>query len=92
MGKLPESTGIDCNKITYAKDIKPLIDNYCVGCHSSNFASGDLVTHSDVKLKVDNGTLMKVVVIDKTMPEASSLTKEEIQKFKCWIESGALNN
>lgn len=89
---LPAPNSMDCSKITYTQDIKPLIDTYCVGCHSSGFSSGDLVSHAEVKLKVDNGSLLKEVVTNRTMPQGTSLSEQEIQKFKCWIENGGLDN
>ena len=82
----------DCGNVIFSKDIKPILDIHCVGCHSANFIHGDLETHSEVKFKVDDGTLLQKVVKDKTMPPGNPLTEEEIQKFKCWIEDGAKDN
>lgn len=92
-GKLVEpAKKVDCSAIHFAQDIKPLIDNKCIACHSASYLCGDLVTYEDVKLKVDNGSLMQKVVTDKTMPPGNPLTEEEWQKFKCWIENGGTNN
>ncbi len=92
-GQLPETIpSADCSTIHFSEDIKPVIDDKCLGCHSASYLCGDLVTYDDVKSKVDNGSLLQKVVRDKTMPPGNPLSEEELQKFKCWVESGGNNN
>lgn len=93
-GKVPAPVAptYDCSTVHFSQDIKPLIDSKCIACHSASYLCGDLITYDDVKIKVDNGTLMQKVVRDKTMPPGNPLTEEELQQFKCWLENGGNNN
>lgn len=74
---------------TYDVDIKQIITKNCVGCHSPNGGYlPTLTTYAEVSNHID--AIEREVVIDKEMPwgEDDSLSNEEIQKFKCWIDEG----
>ena len=79
-----------CAEITFAKNVKPIIDNNCIGCHST--AGGqfpNLETYEGVKA---NASQIKIEVETLSMPIGGSLTTDEIQAISCWVDAGALNN
>ncbi len=82
---------------TFAKTIKPIIDNYCVGCHQTkSFQSGVILdSYAFVKNYVDNRKLWGVInyhVGFVGMPQNSKLAACQIDAFKKWIDAGAMNN
>jgi len=79
-----------CADITFSINVKPIIDNNCVGCHSTGGGqSPNLETYNGVSA---NAARVKSEVVSKEMPIGGSLTNEEIQAISCWVDSGALNN
>jgi hypothetical protein len=90
----PLSVGCDTS-LFYATDIKPIIDSKCVVCHNSaGSGTGDFTDFNVLKSKVESGIFKTRVFTLKDMPEASStpLTEVELEKLRCWVEQGALNN
>ena len=79
---------------TYTANIKPIVEAKCAitGCHVAGFANGDYTTFNAVKQVADNGLLRSRVLDDKTMPLTGSLTEAELNKFNCWLMTGAQNN
>ncbi|MCX6296205.1 MAG: hypothetical protein NTX97_09085 [Bacteroidetes bacterium] len=79
--------------IYFAKDVKPIIDAACVGCHFAGAGIGDFAVFSELKAKVDNGSFKNRVFVLKDMPSPSTpLTADELGKLNCWVEQGAPNN
>ncbi|WP_317896663.1 hypothetical protein [Aurantibacillus circumpalustris] len=97
VGKLPEETpptGINCDEVTYTKDIKSIIANNCslAGCHDGNNSNPRLETYSLLKDRADAGRI-KERVLDASptrMPpvERPALTSEEKELISCWLENG----
>lgn len=91
----------DCSvEISYALDIRPIIESSCktqagpnTGCHDAWIDE-----YPPIKSYINSGTWQNEVFNDKTMPEIpntwgiDSLTTEEIQTMKCWIEQGYPEN
>jgi uncharacterized membrane protein len=78
-----------CVSITFSMNVKPIIDNNCVSCHSAggnfpnlNSFSGISANAANVKFQVTNGL----------MPQGTPLSNEDIQAIVCWVDNGALNN
>jgi uncharacterized membrane protein len=71
---------------TYDADIKVIIDDNCVSCHSS------YDTYSGVMTDVDNGSFETEVISRQSMPREGDLTRDELTKIKCWLEQGAPEN
>ncbi len=91
-GTLPDSV-----QISFSNHINPILDFYCVGCHTSGSASGgvNLNTYANVKTYVDNGRLYGSIAQQQgysAMPVGSKLSDCQIMAFKQWIDQGALNN
>lgn len=87
----------DCDKITYAKEIQPIIQNSCatVGCHVPNgSAPGDYTSFETVKADADNGLLKQRMIDGKQgfMPPSGKLDVNTLDKVNCWLNSGAPNN
>jgi hypothetical protein len=86
----------DSSQFTFSKSILPLMNKYCVGCHSTGNSSAavDVSSYAGVKSSISKG-LMKS--LDHTgyypMPKGGSkLSDCEINQVKNWINAGALNN
>jgi len=88
----------DCSTVQakFSTDILPIVNTKCAisGCHNAAAATNSsgftLQTFDQLKDKVDR--IHVRVVTQKTMPPTGPLLPAEIDKFKCWIASGALNN
>lgn len=91
-------SGCDTTNVTYTASIKPMITNFCQGCHSGGNPGGgiSLVLYSDVKAIADNGKL--VGTIDhlngySPMPQnGNKLTECQVNMVRIWINHGAPNN
>lgn len=79
---------------SYQNDIRPLVLNKCAisGCHVAGFVPGDFTLYQPLKDKANSGTLKMLVVDIKTMPPDASISLNQRNMVKCWIEQGALNN
>lgn len=74
--------------VSFEGDIKPLIDNYCVGCHSpgGKRPGSDFTTWEGVE-KFKAGVVAKV--LDGTMPKgAGPLSVSVRQTFQDWKDGG----
>src|SRR5690348_2178830 len=69
---------LDCSTISakYGDNIKPIITSNCTqsSCHEQGSNNGDFTTYAGLKAKVDNGSLSKRVLYDKTMPASGALS------------------
>ncbi len=95
----PELPGsCDTTNATYSGKVKSIMDNNCVGCHSSSNPQGsvNLDSYSNVKTYVNNGKLMGS--INQTsgfsaMPKGGSkLSNCNTYTIQIWIDKGSLNN
>jgi len=75
--------------ISFINDVKPIIDNNCIECHIPGNQFPDLTNYNSIR---NNANSIKIQVTNRTMPIGGSLTNEEIELIKCWIDNGALNN
>ncbi|WP_299252652.1 cytochrome c [uncultured Aquimarina sp.] len=74
--------------ISFTASIKPIIDSNCITCHGgSQFP--DLRTYDGIN---NNSARVRTQVVNRTMPQGGSLSNEDIELIRCWIENGALNN
>ncbi|MBC8048269.1 MAG: hypothetical protein H7Y00_15825 [Fimbriimonadaceae bacterium] len=90
----------DCDTaaITYSGTISPIINSYCLGCHSGSEPSGeiDLSTYGGVLDVAESGQLegaLNGYSGFTQMPFGSDpLPQCKIDQIVTWIESGSLNN
>jgi hypothetical protein len=82
--------------ITYCAKIKPLLDGYCVGCHSSALSGAarngapvgvDLDTYSGA---VANATRSNIRIQANTMPPGGGMTTGQQTLFQGWVDGGLL--
>lgn len=87
----------DTTQFAFASTIKPIIDNYCLGCHSTSSPGGgiDLSSYTNVKTVATNGRLVGSVKQSpgfSAMPKGSKLSECQIKQIEKWVSAGALNN
>ncbi|MEO6904194.1 MAG: choice-of-anchor J domain-containing protein [Bacteroidia bacterium] len=87
----------DCDKITYSKDIAPIIKDHCAtsGCHAPNGSGpSDYSTFDAIKSDADNGELKKRMIDGNPsfMPSSGKLDEAMLSKVTCWLNAGAPNN
>lgn len=89
------TTAPDCATVPskFAADIYPLITSKCAipDCHDATASGGNTFqNYSQISSKKDRINVR--VIMEKSMPPAGALLPDEINKIKCWINNGALNN
>jgi len=94
----PELPGAcDTTNVTYSAKVQPIIDAYCVSCHSGSAPSGNLSieNYDQVKALADDGRLVNVINAANgypLMPEGSALSDCSIKQIEIWVAAGAPNN
>ena len=95
----PELPGsCDTTNVTFSGKVKSVIDNNCVGCHSSSNPSGsvNLDGYSNVNTYAGNGKLMGTINQSSgfsPMPKnGNKLSSCQINIIQIWIDKGKLNN
>jgi cytochrome c553 len=94
------SGGTTCTStnMTYAANIKPILQSFCFGCHGNGLSQNgvNFDTHVGVKAAVDNGKLIGVITHASGFPampqNAPKLSDCNINKIQDWISRGAPNN
>lgn len=98
--ELYPNTNCDTTDVSYAQQIRPLLDQNCSfsGCHGgpSPAALLDLNEYSEVKKIADNGQfesrINREVSDAQLMPPAGKLGPCQIETIEAWIGQGALEN
>jgi len=97
----PGTEACDLTVTKFSTQVKPILQSYCLSCHSNTSASGSgagikLQDYADVKIYVDNEKL--IGVIDhasgfSAMPKGGGkLSDCNILIIKTWISKGTLND
>ena len=93
--KKNEFKNLDCSTIDskYSTSIAGIISASCTtsGCHNGS-SSFDLRTYNQVKTYIDNGKFNDELINKKSMPKGKSLSQDELNKIKCWLDQGGPNN
>lgn len=100
MGALNQSNCTVCDTTSYkfAADIQPIMNSWCVGCHSTSNAGGgyDLSNYSGVVSSISHNNLMGSIKHSpgyNAMPQnGSQLTGCQISKIQSWVNAGHPNN
>lgn len=89
----------DTAVVTYSATITPLITKYgCTSCHSGSAPSGGfaLTSYNGLKSKVNDGRLIGAITHANgfsPMPQGGTKMNDcDINKFRAWVNRGALNN
>ncbi|HQQ95412.1 MAG TPA: hypothetical protein PLQ93_12715 [Bacteroidia bacterium] len=82
----------NCDTITYAKDIVPIVSKECYPCHSGSSPTGGILLDSyDLfKTQAVNGRI-KARAIDGNpsfMPQGGQLKQEQKCIIECWLNNG----
>jgi hypothetical protein len=94
------SSQCDTTSITYAKSVVPIIQNYCLSCHSNSTSSmgGNikLEDYADIKLRADDHRLLGSVDHQSgysPMPPGSKKLDEcNVSTIRIWVNASAPNN
>ncbi|WP_228408900.1 hypothetical protein [Chryseobacterium sp. JV274] len=79
--------------VKYTTDVKPIVDNNCIGCHSTT-GYKPLVTYDQVKNNID-GILDRIQRPNgdpEKMPQGGSLSAAQINIFIKWKADGLNEN
>jgi hypothetical protein len=86
---------VDCATVpaTFKADVLPLITSQCAipGCHDAT-ASGGFIFQNYTQINTAKDLIYTQAVVQKTMPPTGPLLPADVNKLKCWIDGGALNN
>ena len=78
---------------SFQGSVKIIINNKCAisGCHDE-FASGGYTFQNYTQINSAKNNIKSAVVIQKIMPLTGTITPDEINQLRCWIDNGAPNN
>jgi mono/diheme cytochrome c family protein len=88
----------DTTAVSFSVAVKPILSNYCTGCHSGSAPSGgiDYSTYASTKTTALNGQMTGSIEHKsgfKAMPQGSNkLSDCQISTIKKWIALGAKND
>ena len=96
----PQAPDNTCNtdNVSYSQQVLPVLEGFCLGCHSEAARSGGVVLegYDNVKRFVDNGRLLGSISHDvgfSPMPRnGRKLADCTIEQISSWIDAGADNN
>lgn len=77
--------------ITYQKDIRPIVSNYCTSCHGGDMPAAGfaLTSYETVREKTEFGALLqRINNSNRPMPMSGLLPKEMRETFSLWAEQG----
>nr|MBS0037020.1 hypothetical protein [Saprospiraceae bacterium] len=91
---------MECNleNVSYSMDIRPILENGCIGCHNPDNPSGgvNLDSYTGVKVAAESGRLFGAVNWSPgyvNMPFGGIQISEcKIDKIQAWIDQGIKNN
>ena len=83
-------------KATYSVNVKSIIDQNCIGCHSSGGSLIPLETYDQVKDAVLNSDLLDRIQrqngMSGQMPKAGRMPQDKINTILQWNTDGLLEN
>jgi len=92
-------------EISYANDVRPILESRCGSCHMGEFVSEglDMNTYESLLVGSQNGPvilpgnandslLVQKITAGKMPKRGPKLTPAQIQIITDWIDAGALNN
>ena len=88
------------DSLSYSKDIVPILENYCYGCHGNGSTAGSggilLEGYSNLIVQADNGKLVGNITHAPgfvPMPFGQPKMPDcEISKIVGWVDQGTLDN
>ncbi|HXU27028.1 MAG TPA: cytochrome c, partial [Bacteroidia bacterium] len=99
MGALNQSncTVCDTTQFKFTADIQPIMNTYCVGCHSTSNAGGgaDLSNYTGVVNSINNklmGTIKHSAGYNAMPQNGNQLSGCQISKIQSWVNAGHPND
>ena len=94
---LSSTNGCDTSQVSFSATVWPIIQNYCLGCHTGpNAQLGILLdNYQDISAVASSGKLMDVLKAQSgypIMPPAGSLSACQISQIAAWIHQGSPNS
>lgn len=101
---IPEEVLEPVEDVSFANEIQPIFNEFCVACHPTVAApdltegnSFNAITITDPNLVIPNDAdgselYQRLIGIGDLMPPSGSLSDADINLVKSWIEQGAKNN
>lgn len=92
------AVGCDTSNVTYSGSVVPILQNYCLGCHTNESTGGGILlnTYTDVYDQVQNGNLLGAITGEPgliAMPlNENPLDECKITTIEIWINNGAPEN
>jgi hypothetical protein len=86
---------VQCSTISYANDVLPIIQANCISCHDQGNASGGFDFSSYTSISANANAIINSMNASgyQLMPIGGpALPDSTIQKVKCWIQQGKLDN
>jgi hypothetical protein len=87
------------SKVSYSRDIYPIILNSCLSCHNAKNHAGGIVieNYTQISESAKSGELYNSVYFPPSgnppiMPKGKPLLTCEIALIEAWIKQGSLNN
>jgi hypothetical protein len=93
-----KSTSCDTSTVALASSVRPILSQYCQGCHNNTSASGgvNLEDYAGLKTVADDGRLLGAVRQEagySAMPQGQGKISDcNISTLEIWIRNGAQNN
>jgi cytochrome c5 len=92
------ASAVNCSSyssLTFAADIKPILEKQCISCHSEGGSGGyDFTVVTDVKKAGQNGALLGTIKWQNGYPAmpagygAEKMDAVSIAKIECWLNNG----
>jgi len=75
---------------TFQKDIQPIFKASCAktGCHDGNSMPHDFSIYSEIKPGLDDSAIYYYVIKDRTMPQDTPLSANDMKILNCWFANG----
>jgi len=92
------NSGCDTTNVSFKNNVFPIVQTYCLGCHSGSAPGGGIYlrNYNDLVAVANNGKLMGSIRHDpgySPMPKnANKLSDCQIATFNIWIKNGTPNN
>jgi hypothetical protein len=92
--KSPEPIPCNGTSPTWNSRAQKIVDRSCTAgaCHGAGSVNGDFTKYATIKPHLDNGTFEQQVLVDRTMPEGSTLPDTTLAMLQCWFEHGYPEN
>lgn len=87
------TTECDTTSVSYAADIRPILDQQCISCHApgGQQESQPFTTYEEFTLYVSSA-VERVNGIGSIMPPTGKLSDCNISLIEAWVNAGAPNN